>query len=133
MLGSTHSSCSLALLDAIDLTFDLVFATGQSHEQVIRPVLFGIKSSHTARGLALRTVAHDIVNGRWAWLLLNKNDCLLIAFNLNAVLRSFEVLFASLWCQKANNGEIGARGWQLERLEPPAPNKSLELVDASHS
>jgi hypothetical protein len=128
-----YSSSGIALLDAVDLTLDLALATSKLHEHYVRPILFGIKGSNTARGIAFSAVSHYIVDGGRARLLLNENDSLVHACKLNTILGGVEILVTSLRCQEANHGEIGAWSWQLNGLESTAPDKSLEFIDTLNS
>lgn len=127
--GKTYSSCSPAPLDAIHLSLQCALASCKFHEQRIRPILFGIESSHTSRSIALGAVAHHVIDRCWTRLLFNKDDCLFITRNLDAVLGGFEVLVASVGGQKPDDSKVGTGRWHSNRLEPTAPNESLEFVD----
>jgi hypothetical protein len=92
--------CSLALLDAVDLSLDLVLAASHLHEHHIF-VLVGANSSHTAGSIPLDTVADNIIGGVRAFSFFDEHKSRLgVTHNFDAVSGVLVVLLTCGRCKE---------------------------------
>ena len=122
----TYITRGLTLLDAIDISRNLLLATCELEQGTIRPVVVCASGSNAARCVSDDAVMDYVVDRVWSWLLVYKDDRLLrAALNLNAILGSIEIGLAGFGCKELDERMIGARLWHGDRLKSTAPYKSL--------
>jgi hypothetical protein len=127
--GGTYSTCILALFDAVDLALRCALATSELHEHQVRPIRFDVESAHAARDIVVRAIAHQIIDRRGTWLLVDNDDRLRVALEHDTVLGGAEVFVAALGSQETDDSEVGARFRHGNGFEFAAPDKSLKLID----
>ena len=119
----------LCPFDAVYLALDLTLSPSESHKLGISK-LYISSSSDTTSNISINAALDDVVGGVWAFSKLNEHHSLLeISNDLDAILRLLVVLLATISCKKLDKGGGRAGFRHRDRLELPAPNQSLQLVD----